>query len=279
VYGYIKIFGERYSGTKFLNALLSRNSAGISMLSHTTNEVPRARADLFADNYPREILDTLVFERFIDQQRKKEFSSNYGWKHASVSEPYLRSSPLFPETLFIFIVRNPYYYLNSLFLRQQNLYPRRAGADRKQFVRAPIIANERDNLDDILVDAPIILWNKKNRSYVETTKTIDNAKLVRYEDLVQDPQGFLNWIEAAGVVLTGRLDIPQESTNRASLVFDDYKRKALNYQPQSDFTDDEMVDINAMMDRELAGSFGYLDRAVEMGKPSWRNGKYSYLRE
>jgi hypothetical protein len=249
------------------------------MLSHNTSEFPRARADLFAGDYPQDVLDTLVLERFIDQQRKNEFSSNYGWKHAAVSAPYLRSSPLFPQTLFVFIVRNPYYYLNSLFVRQGNLSPRRVGGNRKQFVRGPIIANERDNLDDILVDAPVVLWNKKNRSYVETTGAIDNAKLVRYEDLVQDPLGFLNWIEAAGLVLAGRLDIPQESTNRGSLVFDDYKRKALTYRPQSDFTDDEIVDIDAKMDRELARILGYSGRAVESDRPTWRNGKYSYLQE
>jgi hypothetical protein len=278
VYRYIKIFGERCSGTKFLNEFLSRNLAGISVLSHKTNEVPRARADLFAGDYPGEILDTLVLERFIDQQRKKEFPSNYGWKHASVSESYLRSSPLFSETLFIFIVRNPFYFLNSLFLRQQNLYPQRAGIDRKRFVRSPIVANERDNLDDILVDSPIVLWNKKNRSYVETVKDLDNAKLVRFEDLVQDPQGFLHWIETAGITLAGELDVPQESTNRATLGFEDYKAKALSYQARCDFSDDEIDFINAAIDRELADIFGYSDATTEMDKPTWTNGKFSFLR-
>ncbi|MET7244257.1 hypothetical protein ABZT49_12880 [Methylobacterium sp. EM32] len=270
MYDFIKIFGERNCGTNFLIQLCSRNFTAIKVLEHGDNTVPNSRSHIFDENFRY-----FALNRLIDNQRLEEFQSNFGWKHSAVTSCYLRMAEIFDKTMFLFIVKNPYSYLNSLFRRPYNLMPLR-NTTKSEFLRSAFIANQRDNLDDILIESPIDLWNRKTKSYLTVVNDISNARLIRYEDLVVDLAGFLEWIHSSGVSLAGKITIPAESTKGDPLLFTDYRDAVLSYNPQSDFPLEDIDYIDSYLDKDLVHTLKY-DNINSISIPKWQ-GKYSFER-
>ena len=116
----VKVFGERNTGTNFLNRLLSFNT-DLQVLRHG-RAVSRTHLKTLEDS-ARQLgsagpfssqLRQLVLNRFVDEQRSNEYKSNFGWKHARVLVNDLQRSPHKEDTLFIFLIRNPWRFVSAL---------------------------------------------------------------------------------------------------------------------------------------------------------------------
>lgn len=84
---YVKVFGERNTGTHFLNALLKHNT-DLKVLEHGVNSraIERAAAILRSRSLASTSEEArFVLERMIDSERMAEYSSTFRWKHALVS--------------------------------------------------------------------------------------------------------------------------------------------------------------------------------------------------
>jgi hypothetical protein len=251
VYCYAKVFGERNCGTSFLQQLLRCNTA-LEVLSHGSNESALARVQAL----PAALQD-FARERLLDQQRKNEFADNFGWKHAAVSPDYLQGGYRFHNTLFLFIVRNPFVFLASLYRRPYNAF-RSEWPDKLSFLTSAWLCNERDRLSDILLDSPVQLWNLKNASYLRTHSQLPNSVLLRYETLVQAPEQFLQTLhERFGIRLADPITIPQGSTKGDTIAYAEYLDRALSYAPGADFSAEELREIAARIDWPLYNELGY----------------------
>ena len=136
-----KVYGERNSGTIYLEWLLKKN-LGI------------------------QILDT----------------PETGWKHRIAPSPEEITS-LGNEIHYVCLVKNPYSWLLSMHKRPY------MHEDLKNLSFGEFLKYSYGDYRN-----PIIMWNLKNKSYLEMGKYAPNYILVKYEDFLQNISGPLNLI-------------------------------------------------------------------------------------
>ena len=265
----VKVFGERNTGTNFLNQLLTRNT-DLNVLGHGNNDIPRQKLKELKQSAVRigcvdklsPQVNRLVLNRLIDEQRKNEYLDNFGWKHARVLVDDLEMSPHKNSTLFIFLIRNPWRFVSALHRRPYNLFPApRPGSNLSCFVESQILANERDNMPSLLVNNPVELWNEKVKSYFDCCEVLDNAIICYYENIVTAVDEFVAAISPVCSV-SKEVQIPIDSTKNDNKTFDQYRQEVLSYDPVKILGDDvyskilERIDVNVLRRTIYAPSNG-----------------------
>lgn len=250
----IKIFGERNCGTNFLATLLDANLVDVEILHQGSikNSVEKSK------EFPKNIRQ-VVFNRLIDDIRRGEFDSNYFWKHAYCRVESLKRCSLYENTIFLFIVRNPFYFLSSLYRRPYSIIPKNWHS-KLDFLNSSILANERDNLDNTYLNNPVELWNLKTFSYIESFKSLGSNKafLIKYENLVNDPLLFLEEFSLNfSISIKDDILIDIKSTKNDPMSFYDYQKKSLNYDPTSDFSKKELRIISKNLDQSTCKYLEY----------------------
>lgn len=240
---FIKVFGERNTGTHFLIKLL-RNNTDAELLVH-----PDGASDETRKNFEHIItcnpditqsnpaLRSIILERLIDSDRMKNIPEYYGWKHAAVSANQLKQNPKFEQTLFICLIRNPWRFVSALHRRPYNLFPKPC-TDLTEFIQKPILTNARDNLTESYLSSPVDLWNKKTDSYLQLKKSCPaNVAIAYYEDVICDVPRFLNDLQFFCEIKSPP-KIPNQSTKRDTKTherdektFSDYKNEVEHYSP------------------------------------------------
>lgn len=251
--GFVKVFGERNTGTNFVVQAMSTNAPHLVSLTHEHSSILPSLAKRVP--LPTAWHDR-VYNAALDCQRAWEFRRNFGWKHAATDPAYLRAGPLFDRTLFIAMVRDPYYFLNSLYRRPYNILPRPSGS-RAAFLGQPIRPNRRDRVGRGPLPSPMALWGLKAASYVNTAQQLPNMMVVRYEDVVTDFDAFFATLAAAGLPLNTRLQVPMASSKGDPMTFADYAAKTRSFDPRGVFDADELGQIAAGLDRETCALLGY----------------------
>ena len=259
---FIKVFGERNTGTHFLIKLL-RNNTNAELLVHPdgASEGTRKNFERMVACYPdltksNPALRSLILERLIDSDRAKDIPEYYGWKHAAVNAIQLQQNPKFEKTLFVCLVRNPWRFISALQRRPYNLFPR-PQTDLSDFIQQPILTNARDNLAESYLSSPVELWNKKTESYLKLkTDCPTNVVIAYYEDVICDVSKFLNGLQFFCEVKSPA-KIPKRSTKRDTKTherdektFSDYKTEVEQYSPLESLGDKacsliaERIDLN-----------------------------------
>ena len=191
---YIKVFGEINSGANFLNKLLANSlDEEITILNHSLNIKSHL---LLLEYFIRNLIYTwknknLIFEHLVDFQRQEEFSDNFGWKHAYIDENIILSQPKSIETLFIFIVRNPWRAISSLKNNPYHLHPR-PSKNLESFIHQGFILMSRDDFPLKKLTKSAGFWNLKNKSYLSFCKknTSLNFMFINYEDMTLGIENF-----------------------------------------------------------------------------------------
>lgn len=255
----MKVFGERNTGTNFLNQLIAKNT-DLSVLQHEKNAVTVQRLEQLYENHhylanasPQ--LRNMILARLIDQQRKEEFSQNFGWKHARVEADHLLTSPRFNTTLFIFLVRNPWRFISALHKRPYNLFPSPKGS-LSDFVDSSFIANERDLFPCNFVQNPVDFWNIKVSSYFDAHKSINNSFVCYYESIMKSPEQFLHLLEPYCRV-SECISVPNRSTKGDRKTFSDYQREAELYDPRAELGDSIYHKILDKIDQNVLSQTPY----------------------
>ncbi|MEO0544807.1 MAG: hypothetical protein AAFY99_13410 [Pseudomonadota bacterium] len=249
---FLKVYGERNTGTNFVEQLVLNNMPNLVALSR------RPPLDLKTEpkKFPRSIR-FIVQQRIADLRRRQEIKEHINWKHAYVIVDEQRRFAHFDETFFIFIVRNPYYFISSLYRRAYDIIPKPART-KARFLRQAILLNARDNINSTAtVSGPAELWSLKTQSYVKAAAEIENAVLIRYEDLVAAPDRFVVRLAEKGLALPDDYEVPRQSTKGDRLTFDDYATKAKNYDPTHDFSKQLLKYIDEQLDQRLLKDLGY----------------------
>ena len=233
----LKVFGERNTGTNFLNSFL-RSNTSLKVLSggdgHRVQLKQECQSFIDVHGITDLLTQQLIKESLLDQNSLCRRQKNFGWKHAKVCPDSLSKITNFKDVVFVFIIRNPWKFINSLHQKPYNLLPRPA-ADLTLFVQSPIYANLRDQLSTRLINSPVELWNQKVKSYFKFVEAYPRQSLiVFYEDLILFPDQFAKRLSYFCKV-SEHIVVPQDSTKKHrgdSKEYTEFCQEVLNYDPK-----------------------------------------------
>ncbi len=234
---YIKIYGERNTGTNYLQRLIRLNFDQVVLLRNT------------APKYVYKIRREWLIDVYFDLTAKQ----NLGWKHtcpdSSLIKSFARTKPLLVLTL----TKNPYSFLLSL---HKKPYHSDTPADSfTEFLKTPWPPVRRDGCRDIRY--PVDLWNRKNASYLELEAHGINVLNLTYEELVVDPASLIRRIgRKSGHEITDFQNV-KKSTKEKGKDFDYYQDYYQNERWREKLTPEALQEINRHLDPELMRRFNY----------------------
>lgn len=238
----LKIFGERNTGTNYLDKLV-RSNLNVDLLRGV---VPRPVHKYFlGTELPKDVYFALTFPR------------NLGWKHALVPSPdQIRNMGVYSNDLvFLTLTKNPYSWLLSLYRRPYHV--RGKTASFETFLTARWKPVRRERLNGTWPN-PIELWNLKNGSYLRLRSSVACENL-RYEDLLSDPETTISHIASGqriGWVGEGFHNVV-ESTKEKGKDFSYYVDYYLNEDWRAKLTAESIAIINGSLDWRVVEAFGY----------------------
>lgn len=169
------------------------------------------------------------------------FDKHLGWKHAAVNYSQIAKTSLCNETLFVFIIRNPYKFIHSLYRRPYQLEPSHIQKGNElsliDFISHPVFPFAKDNLNSqCFLDSPVSLWNLKVDSYFsfEALNRV-NTIIIKYEDLISHPERFFSKLEKH-CSISANISLPHESTkksDRETKDLDYYRMELATWNPNS----------------------------------------------
>jgi len=240
----VKIYGERNTGTSYLEALLVRNLA----VDCLRGGVPRSIRRFFANS-----------ERARDWYFHATYRSNLGWKHACVpTESQLAIARTnSTDVLFLTLTKNPYAWLLSFY--RNPYHAKRKYASFGQFLKEPWETVGRENARAQFA-SPVEMWNLKNAAYLAMNRYATTIHC-RYEELLSDPLDFLEKLCSEHGIRTRQSPFKNvvEAMKRRDRgkTFDDYRRYYLEERWRSELDDDCIALINERLDANVMARFGY----------------------
>ncbi len=239
----IKVYGERNTGTNYLEKLIKLN-VNIRLMSGTAP----AHVKMIEWIMPG-------VESTRDRYFDRTFSSNLGWKHMKVSPEQLRAS-VKEEVGFICNVKNPYSWLWSFYKRPHH-YEEMARGSFEAFVQEPLIPLGRDNIQKREV-TPIDLWNIKNQSYCRL-KEERSAITLKFESLLNDPQNAIEMIVAQFDLDGMRVfrNFTKPAKRGSDKNFDYYRSFYLSEKWKKEWTPNMINSVNDRLDSAVMGELGY----------------------
>lgn len=196
-----QVFGERCSGTNYLEALMARNFPGLT-------------------------------PPCIERQNDICVRWRFGWKHGFPTMPIVPAS-----VLFVAVFRHPETWLASLYRNPWHVAPDVAGLPFSEFIRAEwrCIANnpgfdsrrgtpeyetelnlDRHPLTGKRFRNAVELRNVKNIGFLSLRDRSVNCAFVRYEDIRNDPVGTVEALAASfGLRSSSRFVSVQQFKGRA----------------------------------------------------------------
>ena len=251
----VKIFGERNTGTNWLEDLIMKNY-DIPVIHH------RGIINQETTDFERDFIASLPKAQrvFVEESVKDSIfyraTHLFGWKHSSVVSEILETHPKFRETAFIFLVKNPFSFIKSLHKRPYNTLvslPKKVD----EFVETPWPTLRRDYIDKAILNTPVELWNYKVSSYFDFLAKNDNAILIRYEALLENHEFLFDIIDEKFKLKAKSRTPILKSTKFDKLNTNDYQKKYLKSNPSSGLSQNSIELIQSVLDERLMKSCQY----------------------
>jgi len=242
---FVKIYGERNTGTNYIDKLIRMNLEVNLLNGVAPGPIQFLQRALPGKQFVRDKYFELTYEK------------NLGWKHTTVkSESELRRYEILKKGVtFVTVTKNPYSWLLSLHRRPYHQYY----GEKPEFVsflRTPWQTVGRDNCESVLRD-PVELWNVKNKSYLRL-KSVDAANITS-ESVLADPRALIDSLSDSFSISKSDYYFSNlnESTKDKSKNYDYYNDYYLNERWKDELTDESVAIINSRLDKNLAAYFGY----------------------
>lgn len=254
----LKLFGERNSGTTYLEALIARN-LDVPMLRGVVSEAW--------------LKDNDLTENALDLFFMLTGADNLGWKHAMAPSAADLAADHHGAVVFVTLTKNPYAWLLSLYRRPNHrggngsrslwplLHSSWADTDRPPFdafVSTAWPAVGRDRISGDFRD-PVDIWNRKNRSYLDLATRAPCLNL-RYEDLIRDPRAAIERLAATfDLRRSDRYfeNVDSSLQGAPGQSFADYRAHYLNEAWRETLDDRHLRLINDRLDHAVMTRFGY----------------------
>lgn len=240
----IKLFGERNSGTNYLEKLIRINTPNLHWMR---SGAPRRKIFKLSDFTK----DAFFFFTA---------SHNLGWKHAQVNMRLVLNHKDLSHIRFITITKNPYSFLLSLYKRPyHHTYKKEKPDTFLGFLQMQWKSQGRDMSGLSFYENPIHLWNEKNRSYLNLKKRLPDQTLVlTYESVLEDYESELEKIYAfLKIDKRSPFENFTESTKSDSKSHASYQDYYLNEDWKAQLSKAEIAYINQHLDKEVLDAFQY----------------------
>ncbi len=242
----VKIYGERNSGTNYLEKLIEAN-LNVTLIKFTINPW-----SLF-------ILKTIKYDIVQDILHLFQRKKTLGWKHGCPPVKSIESYNL--DTLVIItITKNPYSFLSSLYKNPYHIKGKKPNS-LSRFIRKKWITRGRDLSGEKHLESPIDLWNIKNKAYLDLNNNVSKTVInITYEDLLKNPERCIQDIAAKGQIdylKNTAFKNYAKSTKDSKLTYANYKDYYLNETWKSEFSRDDFDYLSNKIDQELLTHFKY----------------------
>lgn len=246
---YIKVFGERNTGTNYFQKIIELN-LDIKVLRGV---VPKTILVI-----TRNLLPKFLDEKIRDLYFHLTIRNNLGWKHSYIEKNLLKKNKVIPgKVCFITITKNPYSWLLSLYDRpyHQKMVQNR---DFIGFLQSPWQTVGRENYFKNELQSPIDLWNMKNASYIDGLSGYSVLHL-RYEDILENPAKIIGDIHKKFMIplKQERFINFLESTKNDRMDHSDYREYYLLEKWKNHLTPNAIKVINKRISFELMTYFNY----------------------
>jgi hypothetical protein len=172
---YVKIFGERNTGTNYLETLIGLNFVAQQLRG------AHGKLILFMNSLGKHSPEAMFFH---DLEMRRILASDYGWKHAAPPLSHIASTEHAHFTLFILLAKHPVFWLQSLHRRPYRKIDRTVDFDR--FVQSPFPLSEADGLTVSAVASPVDMLRMKIEGYMQLEALPVACVRMRYESLLTD---------------------------------------------------------------------------------------------
>ena len=237
----LKVYGERNSGTRYLESLVAANLR-VRLLR---GEAPRFVTWLGPDS-----------EAMRDRYFRLTVRRNLGWKHrlppgaGELRQPGTAGA----AARFLTLVKNPYSWVLSMLRRPYSAGRRFESLE--QLVTSPWETVGRECAPPRFPDA-VAMWNAKAAANL----ALPGGRVVnlRYEDLIADPEAAVAAV-ARDLGLEhrpGPFRNQDSSTKDSSKTFVDYRRYYLEARWREKLSDRELRLVSERLDEAVMSAYGY----------------------
>lgn len=249
---YAKIYGERNSGTNFIEQLLRTNFAVLCL----TNGIRISDyVDVVGVHLPSKAKGELR-SAITDIECERTLCSDFGWKHGVPPRDEILAAPHTRHTLFICVAKHPLAWLRSLANRPYNPIGK-VPKTFSQFLEYEWPLTRRDNLPGRTRIDVIDLWNVKNAAFQNLTNLVEQCIVVAYEDILRDPSGFLADVRRYLLPKREEFVWSLASTKGDGTTFEGYREKN-DIRTLCRATPLKQIEfIEARIDQRVMSSFGY----------------------
>ena len=193
---------------------------------------------------------------YIEWLLKKNFKvelldyKSFGWKHRLAPTKSELEMHAHDDVCFICIVKNPYSWLRSMHRRP---YKQEELKNMKfsEFLKFPY--GDYEN--------PVKMWNKKNKSYLELSENVRNFHMLKYEDLLVNPEKLLEQIQQKMRLSKSVFwftDMEQKLSNKKGVSSNRFHKKYyLKEKWKDQYAAEDIAFINSQLDEELMQNFNY----------------------
>ena len=252
----IKVFGERNTGTNFVEDLLKRNLD----CAIVSGNLSRRYAWWFPIAY-RVLPESKAFaivEGARDRIFERRFAKDGGWKHARVPN-FPSGITAYPNGMgMIALTKNPYAWLLSLHKRpyQGQEHSRFGRLGLSEFLRRPWQTVGRE-FGPVRYETPIEMWNDKVESYFALGQYAPTI-IRQYEHVIADIPNFFNDLsDSFSLTAPKSFTIPTGSTKKDGRTTEQIIAYYQTKQWRSSFSDEDMAFINARLDQRLMQKIAY----------------------
>ncbi len=225
---HFKIYGERNCGTRFVSHLLKSNFE-FTPRDASNADFAAERERLIEGLSEHEwLIKRIASERFNTVMNRALMPKTMGWKHGCPQIEFLKSVPnRTSRTLFVIVVKHPVFWALSFQKRPYESYFRYTSMSFSDYIRHVFIPTERDNVSEVIFESTIALYAAKIDGYRRLADMGVALEIVRYEEILQDPPGFLDRLgDKYSLARRRKRDIIREhSTKGDDKTLADYQEK------------------------------------------------------
>ena len=182
-YLYLKVFGERNTGSNYLEQLCEANFV-VSRLRGDSGILWELGTRLVGDLEPDR---SIAFQQAVhDIEMQRMARSDFGWKHAAPNVGVILAQPHAVQTVFLIVTKHPYSWARSLHRRPYSFHA--MPLDFADFIRGDFPVSYSDGLELVAPVNPLAMLRAKALGYAELLHSGLCVRLIRYEDLLHDGQ-------------------------------------------------------------------------------------------
>ena len=242
----ILIFGERNTGTNYLEKLLNLNLIFPDRASPIFKLYRRLPFSIGSS----EKLTNLIFAF--------NYRRDGGWKHAQITPKDIVKLGKKYNLRFITLTKNPYSFCTSLF---KNPYHQVEPKSKTiyEFVRSPWTTRAKDRTYEKVLSSPVELWNLKNNSYIQASELDPKIVLnLRWEDLIDNPEKTVKKIsEHFGVPLSSKFFTNYTKSTKTNPSTTSYEKYYKDEEWRKELDSATIRLINKKIDPQTAKHFKY----------------------